>query len=275
MVSFMQRFSPSRIIIILSLILAIVLAVQFGDVLRPSKSASLSILQTSNIVEPTLMRLRLDVKEYLIVQDKKYIFDFEEETKRFLSLLDTLEDTSKNAPISQSIKALRTDMQNFDTLFKKIVAIEEENKKIESNVFSQYNATLEEHPNKILFQSFTDNDPISGNSAAHLLNASLEYKLAVASYSLNNNKFFLIRANELKTEIKKHADKIEVIVDNKDSIKRIKSFKESFNLYSQGFERLADNIQAKHTTVANAFEDVVPRMMNNSQMLASMLEKNL
>lgn len=64
---------------------------------------------------------------------------------------------------------MRTDIQKFDALFKNIIALEEENLKIESTVFNQYNAILEEHPNRILFQSFTDNDPMSGNSAAHLL----------------------------------------------------------------------------------------------------------
>ena len=272
----MQRFSPKHLIIVLSLILAIVLTVQFGGVLRPSKSTSLSISQTSNVVAPTLMKLRLDVKEYLMLKDRKYVFEFDQEEKRFLALLDTLEQQSgSSGSYITYIKALRADMQSFDTLFKKIVALEEENAKIESSVFTQYNAMLEEHPNRILFQSFTDNDPISGNSAAHLLNASLEYKLAVASYNLNNNRFFLIRANELKGDIKKYADKIEVLVDNKDSVKRIKSFKEAFGFYSQGFEHLADNIQAKQVTVSSAFEEVVPRMMNNSQALASVLEKEM
>ena len=201
----MRRFSSIYLVISLSLVLAIVLLVQFGEVLRPSKNTSHSVLQTLNVVTPTLMKLRLDVKEYLIVQDKKYVFDFEQDTKRFLSLLEALE---KHTSVSSNIKALRTDIKAFDTLFKNIIALEEENQKIESTVFNPYNAILEEHPNRILFQSFTDNDPMSGNSAAHLLHTSLEYKLAVASYILNNNQFFLIRANELKEEIKQHANKI-------------------------------------------------------------------
>lgn len=274
----MQRFSFMRLIIVLSLVLAIVLAVQFSGVLRPSKSTSHAMLQTLNVITPTLMRLRLDVKEYLIVQDKKYIFDFEQDAKRFLSLLETVEtqqSLSKDSSTLQNIKALRTDIQKFDNLFKHIIALEEENIKIEGTVFSPYNAILEEHPNRILFQSFSDNDPMSGNSAAHLLDASLKYKLAVASYTLNNNQFFLIRANELKEEIKKHADKIELIVDNKESLKRIKSFKEVFGIYSQGFEQLAKNIQAKKVTVSSTFDEVVPRMMNNSQALVFALEKDL
>jgi len=273
----MRRFSPTYLIIVFSLILATVLAVQFGGVLRPSKSTSHSVLQTLNLVTPTLMRLRLDVKEYLIVQDKKYILDFEQDTKRFLSLLDALEtqqSISKDLSISQNIKVLRTDIQKFDSLFKHIIALEEENLKIESTVFNPYNAMLEEHPNRILFQSFTDNDPMSGNSAAHLLDASLKYKLAVASYTLNNNQFFLIRANELKEEIKKHADKIELLVDNKESLKRIKSFKEVFGIYTQGFEQLAKNIQAKQATVSSTFDEIVPRMMNNSQALVFAFEKD-
>lgn len=272
----MQRFSFMRLIIVLSLVLAIVLAVQLSS--RPSKSASHAMSQTLNVITPTLMRLRLDVKEYLIVQDKKYIFDFEQDAKRFLSLLETVETQQsllKDSSILQNIKALRTDIQKFDSLFKHIIALEEENLKIEGTVFSPYNAILEEHPNRILFQSFSDNDPMSGNSAAHLLDASLKYKLAVASYTLNNNQFFLIRANELKEEIKKHADKIELIVDNKESLKRIKSFKEVFGIYSQGFEQLAKNIQAKKATVSSTFDEVVPRMMNNSQALVFALEKDL
>jgi len=271
----MQRFSFSRLVIVLSLILVIVLAVQFGGVLRPSKSTSKTISHVSNVIEPTLMRLRLDIKEYLIVQDKKYVLDFGQEMKRFLALLDTVESTTKEASVSENIKALRTDMQNFDALFKKIVALEEDNVKIESTVFNQYNSILDEHPNHILFQSFTDNDPMSGNSAARLLDASLKYKLAVASYSLNNNQFFLIRSNELKEEIQKHANKIELLVDNKESVKRIKSFKEAFGLYNQGFEHLTKNIQEKHVTIASAFEDVLPRMINNSQTLVSTLEKEM
>lgn len=272
----MQRFSFMRLIIVLSLVLAIVLAVQLSS--RPSKSTSHTMLQTLNVITPTLMRLRLDVKEYLIVQDKKYIFDFEQDAKRFLSLLETVEAQQsllKDSSTLQNIKALRTDIQKFDSLFKHIIALEEENLKIEGTVFSPYNAILEEHPNRILFQSFSDNDPMSGNSAAHLLDASLKYKLAVASYTLNNNQFFLIRANELKEEIKKHADKIELIVDNKESLKRIKSFKEVFSIYSQGFEQLAKNIQAKKVTVSSTFDEVVPRMMNNSQALVFALEKDL
>lgn len=267
----MRRFSSIYLVISLSLVLAIVLLVQFGEVLRPSKNTSHSVLQTLNVVTPTLMKLRLDVKEFLIVQDKKYVYDFEQDTKRFLSLLEALE---KHTSVSSNIKALRTDIKAFDTLFKNIIALEEENQKIESTVFNPYNAVLEEHPNRILFQSFTDNDPMSGNSAAHLLHTSLEYKLAVASYILNNNQFFLIRANELKEEIKQHANKIELLVDNKESLKRIKSFKEVFNIYSQGFEQLAKNIQEKKVTVASAFEEVVPRMMNNSQALVFTLEKD-
>lgn len=273
----MQRFSPKNLIILLSLVLAIILAVQLNEVLRPKKNTSHSVLQTLNVVTPTLMKLRLDVKEYLIVQDRKYIFDFEQDAKRFLSLLDTLEieqSVSKNSSASQNIKALRTDIQEFNILFKNIIALEEENVKIENNVFNPYNPILEEHPNRILFQSFANNDPISGNSAAHLLHTSLEYKLAVASYTLNNNQFFLIRANELKEEIKKHADKIEVIIDNKESLKRIKSFKEVFGIYTQGFELLAKNIQAKKLSVSSAFEKVVPRMMNNAQALVFALEKD-
>lgn len=267
----MRRFSSIYLVISLSLVLAIILLVQFGEVLRPSKNTSHSVLQTLNVVTPTLMKLRLDVKEFLIVQDKKYVYDFEQDTKRFLSLLEALE---KHTSVSSNIKALRTDIKAFDTLFKNIIALEEENQKIESTVFNPYNAVLEEHPNRILFQSFTDNDPMSGNSAAHLLHTSLEYKLAVASYILNNNQFFLIRANELKEEIKQHANKIELLVDNKESLKRIKSFKEVFNIYSQGFEQLAKNIQEKKVTVASAFEEVVPRMMNNSQALVFTLEKD-
>lgn len=267
----MRRFSSIYLVISLSLVLAIVLLVQFGEVLRPSKNTSHSVLQTLNVVTPTLMKLRLDVKEFLIVQDKKYVYDFEQDTKRFLSLLEALE---KHTSVSSNIKELRTDIKAFDTLFKNIIALEEENQKIESTVFNPYNAVLEEHPNRILFQSFTDNDPMSGNSAAHLLHTSLEYKLAVASYILNNNQFFLIRANELKEEIKQHANKIELLVDNKESLKRIKSFKEVFNIYSQGFEQLAKNIQEKKVTVASAFEEVVPRMMNNSQALVFTLEKD-
>ncbi len=271
----MKRFSPFHIIIILSLMVTIVLAVQFGGVLHLSTNSSQVLSQTSNVVEPTLMRLRLDVKEYLMVQDKKYILDFDQETKRFLSLLESLESVSKDSTVSEKVKALRADMQSFDTLFKKIVSLEAENTKIESTVFNQYNTLLEEHPNHILFQAFTDNDPVSGNSAAHLLDASLKYKLAVASYSLNNNQFFLIRSNELKEEVQKHANKIEMLVDNKESLKRIKSFKEAFGLYNQGFEHLTKNIQTKHATVSSAFEEVVPRMMNNSQALVATLEKDI
>ena len=271
MADFMRRFS----FLYLSIVLSLVLVIQYDEILRPSKNASHATLKTLNVITPTLMRLRLDVKEYLIVQDKKYIMDFEQESKRFLSLLDELESASKGTSASENIKTLRTDIQKFDALFKNIIALEEENLKIESTVFNQYNAILEEHPNRILFQSFTDNDPMSGNSAAHLLDASLKYKLAVASYSLNNNKFFLIRSNELKDEIQKHANKIELLVDNKESLKRIKSFKEAFGIYNQGFEHLTKNIQTKHLTVASAFEDVVPRMMNNSQALVFTLEKDL
>lgn len=273
----MRRFSSIYLVISLSLVLAIILLVQFGEVLRPSKNTSHSVLQTLNVVTPTLMKLRLDVKEFLIVQDKKYVYDFEQDTKRFLSLLEALDAQQSlliNASVSTNIKALRTDIKEFDILFKNIIALEEKNMQIESTVFNPYNAVLEEHPNRILFQSFTDNDPMSGNSAAHLLHTSLEYKLAVASYILNNNQFFLIRANELKEEIKQHANKIELLVDNKESLKRIKSFKEVFNIYSQGFEQLAKNIQEKKVTVASAFEEVVPRMMNNSQALVFTLEKD-
>jgi hypothetical protein len=269
----MRRFSTSHLLITLGFILAIVVASLYGGLLSPSKKTVQSIAQTSNVVEPTLMRLRLDVKEYLITHDKKYILDFGQESKRFLALLDTLESASKDATIAQNIKELRTDMQNFDTLFKKIVVLEEENVKIESTVFNEYNAALEEHPNRILFQSFTDNDPMSGNSAAHLLDASLKYKLAVASYSLSNNQFFLIRSNELKEEIQKHANKIELLVENKESLKRIKSFKEAFSVYNQGFEHMSKNIQAKQVTMSSAFEEVVPRMINHTQVLVFTLEK--
>lgn len=278
MVDIMQRFSPLALIILLSLVLATVLAAQFGSVLYSSKNASQPVLSTLNVVMPSLMRLRLDVKEYLIVQDQKYIYDFDQESKRFVALLDTLEgqrNISKDSSIAQNIQALRADIQKFDTLFKSIVALEEDNMKIESGVFIKYNALLEEHPNHILFQAFTDNDPMSGNSAAHLLDSSLKYKLAVASYSLNNDNFFLIQSNELKDKIKKHADKIELLVENKESQKRIKSFKEVFALYAQGFENMAKNIQAKQLTVSSAFEEVVPRMMTNSQTLLFALEKEL
>jgi len=274
----MRRFSPLHWLFLLSLSLAIVVTVQFAGVLQPTKKSSNSVLQTLHVVAPTLMRLRLDVKEYLMAQDKKFISDFEQDYKRFLTLLETLQTdstTSSNSSASQNVKNLRADAEKFDTLFKKIIALEEENSKIESTVFNQYNGVLDEHPNRILFQSFADNDPMSGNSAAHLLHTTLEYKLAVASYILNNNQFFLIRANELKAEVKKHADKIELIVDNKESLKRIKAFKEAFGIYAQGFEKLAMNIQTKHTIVSNTFDDIVPRMMNDSQKLVFELEKDL
>ena len=274
----MQRFSPLALIILVSLVLATVLAAQFGGALNSSKNTSQPVMGALNVVMPSLMRLRLDVKEYLIVQDQKFVYDFDQESKRFLALLDTLEsqhNAAKDSQIDQSIQALRADIHKFDTLFKSIVALEEDNMKIESSVFIKYNALLEEQPNHILFQAFTDNDPMSGNSAAHLLDASLKYKLAVASYSLNNDKFFLIQSNELKDKIKKHADKIELLVENQESLKRIKSFKEVFALYAQGFENLAKNIQAKQVTVSSAFEEVVPRMMNNSQTLLFAFEKEL
>jgi len=278
MAHFMRRFSPLHWLFLLSLGLAIAVTVQFAGVLQPTKKSSNSVLQTLHVVAPTLMRLRLDVKEYLMAQDKKFISDFEQDYKRFLTLLETLQTdstTSSNSSASQNVKNLRADAEKFDTLFKKIIALEEENSKIESTVFNQYNGVLDEHPNRILFQSFADNDPMSGNSAAHLLHTTLEYKLAVASYILNNNQFFLIRANELKAEVKKHADKIELIVDNKESLKRIKAFKEAFGIYAQGFEKLAMNIQTKHTIVSNTFDDIVPRMMNDSQKLVFELEKDL
>ena len=274
----MQRFSPLALIILASLVLATVLVAQFGGALSSSKNTSQPVMGTLNVVQPSLMRLRLDVKEYLIGQDQKYVYDFDQESKRFLALLDTLEsqhNVAQNTSIAQSIQSLRADIHKFNILFKSIVALEEDNMKIESGVFIKYNAMLEEHPNHILFQAFTDNDPMSGNSAAHLLDASLKYKLAVASYSLNNDEFFLIQSNELKDKIKKHADKIELLVENKESLKRIKSFKEVFALYAQGFEHLAKNIQAKRLNVSSAFEEVVPRMLNNSQTLLLAFEKEL
>lgn len=273
----MRRFSPFHLIVVLVLVLAIVLSLQFGGE-RSSQNGSHSILKSLHIATPTLMRLRLDVKEYLMVPDKKYIFDFEQDIKQLASLIDTLEKEEgiiRNASIAQTVKALRSDTEKFDALFKKIIALEEENMKIESTVFTPYNGVLEEHPNRILFQSFADNDPMSGNSAAHLLHTTLEYKLAVASYILNNNQFFLIRANELKEEIKKHADKIELIVDNKESVKRIKLFKEAFGIYTKGFELLAKNIQDKRLTVSSAFDEIIPRMMNSSQTLLFSFEKDL
>ncbi|WP_060825332.1 hypothetical protein [Sulfurospirillum cavolei] len=231
-------------------------------------------LETLHSMSPTLMKLRLDVKEYMIVQDKKYLIDFDQEAKRLYALLDTLDaQSSQDKNRAQTIDALRRDMQAFDRLFKAIIALEEENAKIEVEIFAKYDALLEEHPNRILFQAFTDNDPMSGNSAAHLLDAALKYKLAVASYSLNNSEFFLIRTKEMKDLVKKHADKIELLVDNKESVKRIKAFKEVFETYTQGFDRLASNIQAKRKNVSDAFDDVVPRMMSRSQALLFASEK--
>ena len=77
----------------------------------------------------------------------------------------------------------------------------------------------------------------------------------------------MIRSNELKGEIDKHAHKIEAIVDNKESLKRIKNFKEAFVLYAQGFDTLAQNTQVKSGLLAKCFDEMVPRMLQNTQQL--------
>ncbi|AHJ13824.1 hypothetical protein [Sulfurospirillum multivorans] len=273
----MNRFSPLQLLLLLSFLLASTVIVQF---LLPHQGNSAPALYKSeaNIhsINPSIMRLKLDIKEYLMVQDDKYLRDFDTEAAKLAETLTKLGKESlvaKSSAMQKGIGALSSDLKTYEQSFKRIVALEKENAGIEGNVFAKYNTLLEEHPNKILFQSFMDNDPMSGNSAAYLLDALLKYKISAASFTLNNNDFFLIRIKELKDEIEKHANKIEVVVDNKESLKRIKIFKEAFALYAQGFEQIARNSQAKKAILTTTFEELLPRMNENAETLRSMVEK--
>lgn len=273
----MNRFSPTHLLILLCFLLGSMVTVQFllsqQSIQAPTLYKSEALVHSIN---PSIMKLRLDIKEYLMVQDDKYLRDFDTEMTK---LKDSIEHLSKERLIDQSsamqknIVALSIDLKTYEQSFKKIVALEKENAAIEGTIFAKYTTLLEEHPNKILFQSFMDNDPMSGNSAAYLLDALLKYKISVASFTLNNNDFFLIRIKELKDEIEKYANKIEVVVDNKESLKRIKSFKEAFALYAQGFEQIARNTHAKKAILTTTFEEVFPRMHENTQLLGSMVQK--
>lgn len=273
----MNRFSSLQLLLLLSFILASTVIVQF---LLPSQGNSAPALYKSEArihsINPSIMRLKLDIKEYLMVQDDKYLRDFDTEAAKLSETLNQLGKESlvaKSSAMQKGIGALSSDLKAYEQSFKRIVALEKENAGIEGTVFAKYNTLLEEHPNKILFQSFMDNDPMSGNSAAYLLDALLKYKISATSFTLNNNDFFLIRIKELKDEIEKHANKIEVVVDNKESLKRIKIFKEAFALYAQGFEQIARNSQAKKAILTTTFEELLPRMNENAETLRSMVEK--
>ncbi|KFL33561.1 MULTISPECIES: hypothetical protein [unclassified Sulfurospirillum] len=273
----MNRFSPLQLLLLLSFLLASSVIVQF---LLPSQGISAPALYQSeaniHAINPSIMRLKLDIKEYLMVQDDKYLRDFDAEAAKLAESLTKLSQeplVRQSSAMQKGVSALISDLKTYEQSFKRIVPLEKENANIEGSVFAKYNTLLEEHPNKILFQSFMDNDPMSGNSAAYLLDALLKYKISVTSFMLNNNDFFLIRIKELKDEIEKHANKIEVVVDNKESLKRIKLFKEAFALYAQGFEQIARNSQAKKAILSTTFDELLPRMNENAQTLSSLIEK--
>lgn len=271
----------ARLCRILLLVVILQSILSYGGLMRVGSSVDDSaMLRTSEqllgSIEPSILKLRLDIREYLMVHDEKYLSDFQKEVRRLSNSLDAI---SKDAlfrddkQMRKALLALNDDLQNYENAFLKIVAYERENASIEGGVFAKYNVMLEEHPNRILFQAFGDNDPMSGNSAAYLLDTLLKYKIAVSSYILNNNEFFLIRIKELNDEVIKHADKIELMVDNKESLRRIKQFKEAFTLYAKGFETLASNTQARQELVKNSSETLAPRISENALSVLSQLEK--
>jgi len=271
----------ARLCRILLLVVILQSALSYGGLLRVGSSVDDSAMlrkseQLLGSIEPSVLKLRLDIREYLMVHDEKYLSDFQKEIRRLLSALDAISKEAlfrDDAQMIQAISTLGDDLQSYENAFLKIVAYERENASIEGGVFAKYNLMLEEHPNRILFQAFGDNDPMSGNSAAYLLDTLLKYKIAVSSYIVNNNAFFLIRIKELNDDIIKHADKIELMVDNKDSMRRIKQFKEAFTVYAKGFETLATNTQARQELVKNTSETLAPRISENALSVLSRLEK--
>lgn len=260
-----RAISSLHVTLMFCLLVLSVVVVQF---VFPQKGSTLSNVYLADSVESSIIKLRLDMKEYMIVQDEKYLLDFDKEVRQLFMSFELLRNDNRlNETLQQSVNSLIADLKTYEEIFKKIVVLERENSNIERTVFTKYNAILEEQPNKILFQSFDDNDPMSGNSSAYLLDSLLKYKLSVASYILNNNEFFLIRSKELRSEIDKHAGKIELVVENKESLKRIKIFKEAFTLYAEGFDTLSKNTQLKRVLLTQCFDDLMPKMIEDSEQL--------
>ncbi|MBN1840439.1 MAG: hypothetical protein JW802_10405 [Campylobacterales bacterium] len=249
---------------------AFVLSMTFSQTLRAQEVTDASVLG----VELSIAKLRLNLKEYVLSHDEAHWLAFDKEATQLSLHLNAMSNDTHLYAI-HAIEALKKDLKSYEEYAKQIVALERQNIGIEESVFSKYSALLEELPNKILFQSFNDNDPMSGNSAAYLLDTVLKYKISVASYALHNDSFSLIRARELKGEVDKHASKIEVVVDNKESLKRIKQFKEAFVLYAGGFEVIAENTEKKKTLLAKSFDEIFPRMMHNTLELHQLMQTHL
>lgn len=249
---------------------AFMLSMTLPQTLRAQEVTDASVLG----VELSIAKLRLNLKEYVMSHDEAYGLAFDKEATH-LSLRFSAMSNDTHLYAIHVLEALKKDLKSYEEYAKQIVALERQNIGIEGSVFSKYNALLEELPNKILFQSFNDNDPMSGNSAAYLLDTVLKYKISVASYALHNDSFSLIRARELKGEVDKHASKIEVVVDNKESLKRIKQFKEAFVVYAEGFEIVAKNSEAQKRALAVCFDEIHPRMMHNTLELNQLTQTHL
>ncbi|ACZ12870.1 hypothetical protein [Sulfurospirillum deleyianum] len=225
-------------------------------------------------VELGIAKVRLNLKEYVLGHDESYALTLDKEITQLSLVLNTLGE-ERDIEALHAIEALKKDLKHYEELSKEVMDLERQNNGIEGAIFAKYTALLEEIPHKVLFQSFNDNDPMSGNSAASLLDNILKYKISVASYALHNDSFSLIRARELKGEVDKHASKIEVVVDNKESLKRIKQFKEAFVLYAEGFETVAKNSEAQKKALAVCFDEIVPRMMHNAAELSQLTQTHL
>ena len=283
--SFLNKFTITQKLFLLSTVLLVIIALQsllsyrslmgVGEAFSNGEVISKNEQRVASI-KPSVIQLRLDIKEYLMGHNQKNIADFEKEISSIYDSLDVLQKDillKKSGDIIDSLSSIHQDLRSYEEAFKKIVVLESENLEIQKNSLTKNEILLEEHPNKILFNAFNDNDPMSGNSAANLLDRVLKFKLAISSYILHNDDAMLLHVKVLGEEIGNYANTIEMMVDNADSAQRLKIFKEAFVVYNQSFNSLSSNIQSRRTIVNSFFEEVGPRVVSTSEQLITKMQK--
>jgi methyl-accepting chemotaxis protein len=230
-----------------------------------------SLARLSNIsgrLQANLLIVRMDVKNYLLSNEEKFLETYNERTALLQTLLNEAKQSIKQSERRRYIIDTENDLQAYEDNFARVIELIGERNTLVSDVLDVNGLKMREAVTAIIISAFEDNDATASFYASQVQEKLLLGRLYSNKYlKTNANSDFEFAINFLSNDLLDSAKLLDEQLDNPRRRELFNEFSETSRVYAETFQAIYNLIGQRNDIVINKLDTMGPQMADRLEEL--------
>ena len=240
----------------------------------------------SGRLQANLLLIRMDVKNFIIYHDDKYLLSYQNRLKNVREFLDTAKTQISSPDRVELIKNSTQQVEEYDQAFKQVVVLIKERDLLVKSKLDPNGLAMRKAVSEIILSAYQDEDPTASFYAAILQEKLLLARLYGNKYLMSNNKVDYQRAiSYLSSELTEAENALDGQLQNVRRRDLLSQFSHASQQYIEATITIHKLITSRNALIANELDKLGPviaaqleevklSVMSEQDNLGPMIQKN-